>query len=679
MRKIGTLVKKEMTEILRDKKTLIMMLVMPMILYPAMLIGISLGMTMLMNSQAEESQMIGYSLENEAYMEPIKALYEQEKEELESEIAFQGADQSNEETVRQEADVWVSFTEENGNIQIKVDYTSTDMDSNYAEDTMEELVELYRDVILIKNLEKEGLTQDFLNPVTYEAVDSVSESESIGMSLGGTIGMVLITMIMLGAFYPAVDVTTGEKERGTLETLLTLPVTNFQMIMSKFIAVSIVACVTATVSMLAIGGSVLFLMLAIPAEMTSEVTQFPLDTILSSIPMLFLALIATALFVTALCMCFCVFAKSSKEANNYMTPIMLVIMIFSMVGMVPTIELNYTYAIIPIVNVSLLIKQVLSQNLDMSLALTTAGVNLVYSVLTIWILAKMYDSEDIMFSDGFRSFRIFQKRSDIKKGTIPATGDIIICLVVVYLLMIYVGGIFSAKNAFVGVIVTQLIVFSAPLLLAWYMKTDKKEIFSLKAPKLSMIPASLLLYVGTLLVELVAVYFLTKIFPESTENMNETFHEITKHSFLAVAFVIAVMPAIGEELLFRGLTLGSLNSKYKAVWTILVSSLVFGLYHGSVVKLLPTTMLGACFAYIVCKGGSIYITMSLHFLNNLLSVISMKKLELLENLLPVLVKEKLSATELATMTIVGVIAFAAGFLLMNNKKKVEEENKVLTE
>ncbi len=679
MKKIGILVKKEMTEILRDKKTLIMMLVMPMILYPAMLIGISLGMPLLMDSQAEESQIVGYNLEQEAYMESIKALYEQEKEELESEITFQGADQSNEETVRQEADVWVSFTEKEGNIQIQVDYTSTNMDSNYAEDTMQELAELYRDEIMAQNLKKEGLTENFLHPVTYEAVDSVSESESVGMSVGGSIGMVLISMIMLGAFYPAVDVTTGEKERGTLETLLTLPVTNFQMVMSKFIAVSIVACVTTTVSMLAIGGSVLFLMLGIPEDMTSEVTQFPLETILSSIPVLLLALIATALFITALCMCFCVFAKSSKEANNYMTPIMLVIMIVSMVGMVPTIELNYVYAIIPIVNVSLLIKQVLSQHLDLSLALTTVGVNFVYSVLTIWILAKMYDSEDIMFSDGFRSFRLFQKRSDIKKGTIPATGDVLICLVVVYLLMIYVGGIFSARDAFVGTIVTQVIIFAAPILLTWYMKTDKKELFSLKAPKLYMIPASFLLYVGTLLVELVAVYFLTKMFPESTENMSMTFHEIMRHSFLAVAFVIAVMPAIGEELLFRGLTLGSLNSKHKAVWAILVSSLIFGLYHGSVVKLLPTSMLGACFAYIVYKGGSIYITMALHFLNNLLSVISMKKPELLENLLPVLVKEKLSATELATMTIVGVIAFVAGLLLMNNKKKVEEENKVLTE
>lgn len=679
MKKIGILVKKEMTEILRDKKTLIMMLVMPMILYPAMLIGVSFGVTMLMESQTEESQIVGYSLENEAYMEPIKALYEKEKEELESEIAFQGADQSNEEAVRQEADVWVSFTEKEGNIQIQVDYTSTNMDSNYAEDTMQELAELYRDEIMARNLEKKGLTEDFLYPVVYESVDSVSESESVGMYYGGTIGMVLISMIMLGAFYPAVDVTTGEKERGTLETLLTLPVTNFQMIMSKFIAVSIVACVTATVSLLAIGGSVLFLMLGVPEDMTSEVTQFPLETILSSIPVLLFALIATALFVTALSMCFCVFAKSSKEANNYMTPIMLVIMIVSMVGMIPTIELNYTYAIIPIVNVSLLIKQVLSQHLDLSLALITVGVNLGYSVLTIWILAKMYDSEDIMFSDGFRSFRLFQKRSDIKKGTIPATGDVVICLVVVFMLMVYIGSIFSARDVFVGTIVTQLIILITPLLLTWYMKTDKKDLFSLKAPKRYMIPASAFLYIGCFLLELVVVYGLTKVFPQSTENINMAFDEIMNHSFLAVVFVVAVMPAIGEELLFRGLTFGSLNSKYKAVWAILVSSLVFGLYHGSVVKLLPTSMLGACFAYIVYKGGSIYITMSLHFLNNFISVVSMKKPELIEKISPVLVKEELSSIEIIAMTTIGVIALIAGLLLIKNKKNVEVGNKVLTE
>ena len=679
MKKIGILVKKEMTEILRDKKTLIIALIMPLILYPAMLIGLSLGLTMIMESQAEDSQIVGYNIEDEAYIEPLRALYEQEKEELENELVFQGADQNNEAAVREEADAWITVTEGTQSIQIQVDYTSTNMDSNYAEDTMQELAELYRDVIMAQNLEKEGLTEDFLYPVTYEAIDSVSTSESTGMYYGGMIGMLLIMMILLGAFYPAVDVTTGEKERGTLETLLTLPVTNFQMIMSKFISVSIVACVTAIISLLAFGGSILFLMLAVPEDMTSEMTQFPVETILSSIPILLLALIATALFVTAFSMCFCVFAKSSKEANNYMTPVMLVIMMLTMIGMVPTIELNYTYAIIPIINVTLLIKQVLSQHLDVSLAFITIAVNLAYSVLTIWVLAKMYDSEDIMFSDGFRSFRLFQKRSDIKKGTIPATGDVIICLIVTFLLMVYVGGIFSAKDIFIGTIVTQLLTLATPLLLAWYMKSDKKELFSLKKPQLSVLPGSILLYIGTYLLVLVAGAALSVLFPESAQNVNTTFDEIMSHSFLAVVLVVAGMPAIGEELLFRGLTLGSLSNKYKAVWAILVSSLIFGAFHGSLVKLLPTAMLGACFAYIVYKGGSIYITMALHFLNNFVSVVGMKKPEILEQMLPILVKEDLSIIEVILIVSLGIIGVTVGLILLNKKKMVKVENKVLTE
>ena len=679
MKKIGILVKKEMTEILRDKKTLIIALIMPLILYPAMLIGLSLGLTMIMESQAEDSQIVGYNIEDEAYIEPLRALYEQEKEELENELVFQGADQNNEAAVREEADAWITVTEGTQSIQIQVDYTSTNMDSNYAKDTMQELAELYRDVIMAQNLEKEGLTEDFLYPVTYEAIDSVSSSESTGMYYGGMIGMLLITMILLGAFYPAVDVTTGEKERGTLETLLTLPVTNFQMIMSKFISVSIVACVTAIISLLAFGGSILFLMLAVPEDMTSEMTQFPVETILSSIPILLLALIATALFVTAFSMCFCVFAKSSKEANNYMTPVMLVIMMLTMIGMVPTIELNYTYAIIPIINVTLLIKQVLSQHLDVSLAFITIAVNLAYSVLTIWVLAKMYDSEDIMFSDGFRSFRLFQKRSDIKKGTIPATGDVIICLIVTFLLMVYVGGIFSAKDIFIGTIVTQLLTLATPLLLAWYMKSDKKELFSLKKPQLSVLPGSILLYIGTYLLVLVAGAALSVLFPESAQNVNTTFDEIMSHSFLAVVLVVAGMPAIGEELLFRGLTLGSLSNKYKAVWAILVSALIFGAFHGSLVKLLPTAMLGACFAYIVYKGGSIYITMALHFLNNFVSVVGMKKPEILEQMLPILVKEDLSIIEVILIVSLGIIGVTVGLILLNKKKMVKVENKVLTE
>lgn len=669
MKKIGILVKKEMTEILRDKKTLIIMILMPLLLYPTLIIGIMLGTSMIMQSQEEEEYTVGYLAEDETYMKPLLSLYEKNKEELETNLRFQKSVASEETSAKEAADVWVSFAEEAQSIQVQVDYTSTDQDSNYAEYAMQELTDLYRDTLLAGNLEKEGLTEDFLYPVTYEAIDSVSTSESIGMNMGGMMGMLLITMILLGAFYPAVDVTTGEKERGTLETLLTLPVTNFQMIMSKFISVSAFACVTAILSLIALGGSVLFLMFAMPADTTDGMLQLPWEAFLSGAPVLILALITTALLITAFCMCFCVFAKSSKEANNYMTPIMLVIMFASMVGMFPTVELDSKFALIPFVNVSLLIKQVFAQQLNLSLALITVLVNFAYSMITIWVLAKMYNSEDIMFSDGFRSFRLFQKREDIKAGTIPATGDIIISLVVLFLAIIYIGGIVSARDQFIGTAVTQVMIAAVPLALTWYMKSDRKKLFSLQKAKKEMILPSILLYIGTYFIMLILSIALMHVFPDSTQGLEMAFDDMMNHHFLLVALVIAVMPAVGEELLFRGLVFGSLRNKYKIGWAIFITGLLFGAFHTNLVKLIPTGLLGACFAYVVYKSGSIFISMALHFINNFVSVLAMKYPAEMEKYLPFLVKEEFTAIELVIMLIAGIVFAAAGYVLINRKKK----------
>lgn len=666
MKKIGILVKKEMTEILRDKKTLIIMIVMPLLLYPALLIGLSLGMSMLMESQ-EEAYTVGYLQDNEAYISPLISLYQREQEELGTELIFKGVKTEESHTAKEESDVWVDFSEEQQSIRIQVNYTSTNQSSNSTEDILQDLAEVYREELLLQNLEQEGLTEDFLYPVIYEAKDSVSTAESMGMSIGGSIGMLLITTILLGAFYPAVDITTGEKERGTLETLLTLPVTNFQMIMSKFISVSIVACATAVLALVALGGSVLFLMMAVPAELGESAIQIPIDVFLSSVPVVLLALITTALLITAFCMCFCVFAQSSKEANNYMTPIMLVIMLASMVGMMPTVDLNYKLSLIPFVNVSLLIKQVFAQQLSVSLALTTALVNAAYSMITIWVLAKMYNSEDIMFSDGFRSFRLFQKREDIKKGTIPATGDIGICVIVVLLAMIYLGGIVSARDVFLGTMATQLIILILPLALCWYMKTDIKQLFGMKSPKKSMLPGSILLYLGTYMAVILLSGILTKLFPEDMQGLQMTFEEIMSKPVFLVVLVVALMPAVGEEFLFRGLVFGSMRHRYSVIWGILISAVIFGTFHG-VAKLVPTGLLGAAFAYIVYKTGSIWVSMFLHFFNNLLSVVAMKYPEAVESVLPVLMKEELSVMEAVVMAVLAVVCVTAGMALMNKKE-----------
>lgn len=671
MSKVKTLVRKEILDILRDKKTLIVMVVVPMLLYPLIIIGMSLIFSTIMRSQEDGLHVVGYQAEDGELAQRLEQVYEKNKEELELNIEFQGAVSGEEQTAKEEADVWLEMAETpEGVSHVIIDYASTDQGSLYTKQAMEELLELYREELLEQNLEAEGLDESFLHPVTYETEDSASLSESMGMDIGGSIGLMLIVTIMLGAVYPAIDATAGEKERGTLETLLTLPVTNFQMILSKYVSVALFACVTAVLSVLSLGGSVLFLMFGLSSEVAEEMQGFSLTGVLAAVPVLLLLLLVTALLAAALCMSFCIFAKSFKEANNYVTPLLLVVMFAAMVGMVPSITLDYRTALIPIVNVSLLVKQMISQQFDLVLAGTAICVNFGCSILIIWILAKMYDSENILFADGFRSFRVFQKRSEIEKGTVPDIGDLVISITVLFLLILYVGSAAAVRLGFWGTAVNQLLILLVPLAMVWYMKSDVRNLFSFRAPRWRTVPGSILLYLGTYCLVLGLGTILSRILPASAENVEAAFLPMTEQALPVLLLVTAVMPAIGEEILFRGFLFGSLRRNMKKRgWAIVISALIFGAFHVSLVKLLPTALLGASFACIVSATGSIYVTMFLHFLNNTISMAVLKYPEAAMRLVPFLAKEQMEPAELAVLMAVGAAAAAAGSLLMRKSGK----------
>lgn len=690
MKRLKTLVKKEIMDILRDKKTLIIMVVVPLLLYPMIIIGMTMAMSMMVASQENSIHTVGYAGgEQEAkVVEVLKELYEENKEELACELVFEqievvskqekaSADEAKAVATGEKegkingADVWLTVSEnEQGTLYTEIAYTSTNQDSNYAESALSELLTIYKENLLEDKLKKEGLTEEFLHPLEIESVDAASESESMGMSIGGSIGMMLVVTIMMGAFYPAVDVTTGEKERGTLETLLTLPVSNFQMIMSKYIAVALFACVTAILSLLALGGSVLFLMFGVSTELAEELKGIEPATILTMIPVLLIAMITTALLITAVCMCFCVFAKSMKEANNYSTAVMLIIMFASMVGMIPSAELNICTALIPFVNISLLIKQIAAQQFAFSLAGVTILVNFAYSVLIIWILAKMYDSEDVLFNDGFRSFKLFQKRGDIEAGTVPDVGDLIISIVVVLLLSLYLGTAVSVRSPFGGTVASQLIILTVPLFMVWYMKSKPKELFCMKKPQKGTVIGAVLLYIGTFCLEMAVTGVLTELFPTSTENVQYTFEILLEQPTILVILVMALMPAVGEEIFFRGFLYGGFRHKYGVKWGIVISAVIFGAFHMSLVKLLPTAMLGACFAYILSVTGSIYIGMTLHFVNNAFLMLQMKEPETIGKLLPILMKEELKIADMLYFLGIGIVCAAVGLYLLRRRKEV---------
>jgi len=672
---IKALFKKELADILRDKKTLFTMVVIPLVLYPLLIIGLTLLMSSVMANQKEQVYKIAFDQVPET--EQIMALLEEEevKEDVSYKLVLTEVSDVETALSAGEIDAYVTYvpkeeggfvTDEAGvkslNGRLKIVYYEANERSVAAQNGLEDLLNVYQERLRSANLKCMNLDEDIiLYPMPYTVTGISTIEDSMGSMMGSTIPMMIIVCIMMGALYPSIDVTAGEKERGTLETLLTLPITNFEMIMSKFLAVSVISCVSAVLNILSMGGACIFMVTFMTDSTSTEVD------ILAFLPAMLLTIVvmmAFALFVTAVCMCVCVFAKSFKEANNYITPVMFVFMFGGFASMVPNLELTATTAAVPIINVALLIEQIFKFEYDYALIGIVFITNVVYSLLTIMALGKIYNSEEILFSESLSGVKLIKKRSEMTKGQIPGIGDSVLLCCIVLLCTLYIGTAAQVKLGFAGVAVTQAFILVCPLIYAWYIKTDFKKLFSLKVPKVTQLFGAFFTWIGTYCIVLFLSMLLSKIMPESAANVNATFSEFTKQPFLILALVMALMPAVGEELLFRGFFFGALKEKMKPMAAMLVVSAVFGIYHMSLIKFFTTAFLGFMIVYVVKETGSIYCGMLMHFCNNLVSAIAMKYYEKIENLLPILVKEKWVVSDYLLLAAIGVGGILLGYLFV---------------
>ena len=305
------LFKREMKDIFRDKKTLIMMVVVPILLYPLLIVGMTMLISAINTTQLEKTYQVAYVGIEDTVVEEIQSILD-DKTLIDYDVN-PVLDSENVEADLESEKIHAYVTKEVKDNQelYYIHYLSASDDSNLVSDTLMDALSLYREDIRKERVVERGLNEnEILYPITYELEDESSTEESVGNYLGTLIPMIVITSICLGAIYPAIDVTAGEKERGTLETLLTLPVTNFEMIMSKFFAVSVIATVSAVLNICSMGGAIIFLIQIMGGSSGLEVN---ISTFVPAILFLVLVVVFFALFVTAVCMCTCIFAKSFKK------------------------------------------------------------------------------------------------------------------------------------------------------------------------------------------------------------------------------------------------------------------------------------------------------------------------------------------------------------------------------
>ena len=665
-KRMFTLFKRELTDILRDKKTLFMMLVVPIIIYPLLIIGMTFLMSSVMNSQAEKTYLVAFDEEDELAAK-IADIIENNPDKLSYKLEIVQKSDCKKALEAGDIDIYVSKASDG---RIALCYLSAKDRSNTALDALTDAFEIYREELQKERIDEAGLDADYLlNPIHYEGEDLSSTEESVGNMIGSIIPFFIVTMILLGALYPSIDVTAGEKERGTLETLLTLPITNFEMIMSKFLAVSCIACASAILNVFSMGGAMAFLVSSSMSLAEDINLEIHYETFIPGILFTLVVMVFFALLVTAVCMCTCVFAKNFKEANNYVTPVMLIFMFGSYAAMIPDLELTAQTAAIPIVNVALLVEGLFQFQYNYGLFAIVLFSNVAYSLLAILILGKIYNSEAVLFSEGLSSVRIFTRRSEMKEKQMPGYGDLILLLCLVLLLIFYVGSFAQIKWGFGGVVIQQLIILLCPVLYAWYMKADAKRLFSIKKPGVSQVAGGVLFGIAAFLCAMIIGVLLVPFFPESADGLTQLDDMLTSQPAVVLILVVALMPAIGEELLFRGFVMGTLKNKCTGVIAVLVTTLLFAAYHMSLIKMFTIGIIGFGLTYAAYKSGSIVTSMCMHFLNNLLSVLITKYPKQMQHVLPVLFKESLSASDLLLMIAVILICAALGLLLLGCRKK----------
>ncbi len=696
---IRTLVRKEMLDVFRDKKTVVIMLFIPVILYPLIFLGGMQVIALISSNMEEQNYRIVVDAADDGAFARMLAKRENGTETSDGREASgeqaDGVEISDDQTEGVEIsggqaeeerytitlveaggigdyatalndeviDVYVSGRMQDNKMNYDVYYLSSAANSSYAKNIVIDVFEEFRDGLTEEKIREAGLdVHEILEPVLYEEKDTASSEQSLGSIMGSILPFMLIISLMMGTMYPAIDTTAGERERGTLETILTLPVTNRQLIISKFLTVAAIGIVSALLNICSMGG-IAFYMYKI-MDMQTDAGSFEISRFLPAILVGILAVFAFSLFVSAVTMCVTAFAKSYKEANNYITPLMLVIMFTGYIGFIPNVELTQTMAMIPAANICLLIKNMLLFKIDYTAIAVVLISNVAYAILAILFLSRIYDSEAVLFGDGKNGMQLFEKRSNLQKGGVPTVSDVWFVVALTIVLVMYAGSMLQIKFGLAGVFGTQLLLLSVPLLIVIYTKRDLRLTYGFRKTGLKNYLAAVLIATGFYAVNTVIATGLSVLFPDSTENVVTVFDNIMSGNIGGVLFVIAFAPAVCEEMLFRGLILQSMKAKYRVPAAIGITALLFGIYHMSLVKLIPTGLLGLVLCCMAYRADSIYPAMLIHFLNNAFSVVISRGPEKLKDLLPVFYQETLGFGDVVLLLCVGLILMGIGLFFL---------------
>ncbi len=395
---------KELKDILRDRRTVLSMILFPIVLMPVMSIGIAKFMISRMEKIREERSTVAWlSIEEHDELQVrVRANGDIDiLTELSDSIA--AVEMLKEKSIDavvivpdgffSSFDAFMSGQSQDQPPDIALYSDDTREKSQFAARRVSDVITSYRTELVEVNLTERGLPPRLIKPF-YVMRHNIATPEKMGRFVAGSfLPYIVILMALTGAMYPAIDLTAGEKERGTLETLLVSGVSRMDIVLGKFFTVftaSIVTAALAVGSMAATGIGLLGLTPEVSSQLNFSIE--PIGVLLMVVSMIPLGAIFSSLLMTL-----SLFAKSYREAQSYISPLMIVIIVPAMASIMPDTELSRELAFIPVLNVSMMMKDALVGSVDPGSLVVTMGVNLLLAALGLLLVLCMFQRESVLF------------------------------------------------------------------------------------------------------------------------------------------------------------------------------------------------------------------------------------------------------------------------------------------
>lgn len=455
-----------------------------------------------------------------------------------------------------------------------------------------------------------GLKKEALEAFSWRLRNAAETARIVTSRLGDIAPTLFMLVLFMASFYPALNSTVGERERGTLATLLTLPLTPGQLITGKFLAVLFFG---AAGVLAYFGPPGLLLWFA-----KTQSLKAPVEYTVPNPAWIYAVIVASAATLTAaIVLCVGFFGRKLSEAQGYFSMLLLVPMMPLLAGFAGEFQLDSTTALIPLFNLSVTLKTSLVDPVNLALLAEMAAANLFFTVAVLSLTVHLIRAE--YRGDPSISDLLTLNRKAIRALS-PATSVVLFLIAMVSVLYLNMALARLPILALLG-----LTHVGVQVLLPWaglrYFRVSASDAFRLTRPSWRALTGAV---IAGLSMPFVCSSLLPKIeMPkEMAEAAANTLFPPGSPLWLAL-LTVAILPAVAEELFFRGPLLRGFERGFPKAWCVLISAAMFALMHMSALRLLPTFIAGLVLGFAALRTRSVFTGMIIHVLNNGTAVLVM--------------------------------------------------------